>query len=112
MPNEEDAQLLNDCIDGKSFAWEKFVDRFLPAVLKVVDFAATESKVKLTDEQRNHAASSVFAELAADDFQQLRNFDGQSSASTYVSIVAQRSVTGLLNSARSESSQAAKESQS
>ena len=78
---DSNAQLIFDCADGKSFAWERFVDQFLPVVARVVEFALDESGHDLADqdsdsEKKEQIITAVFQEFASDDYRLFKEYDG------------------------------------
>ena len=94
--NEQDEKILADCVNCESFGWERFVDRFLPLVSKVVDFAADEHPQSIDADRRTEITARIFNGLAADEFAHLKAYDGSSSLSTYLTVFAQRKATNLL----------------
>ena len=72
------------------------MDRFLGLVLHVVNHSANARSLRLSNEDREDLCSDVFLELLKDDFAVLRNFRGQSSLATYLTVVARRVVVRRL----------------
>jgi len=98
MPNDP-TQLLVACLNRESFAWEKFVDHFLPIIGRVVDFQLQEAGVggeTGAASQRDALVKQVFQQLAADDFALLRRYDASANLATYLSVIAQRTVHRFL----------------
>ena len=98
-----DRNLLERCLHGKPRAWEDFVDRFLGLVIHVVNHTAQARSVRLTPEDRDDLCAEVFLAVIRRDFALLRNFRGQSSLATYLTVVARRIAVKELLSRRSTS---------
>lgn len=99
--SEIDRNLLERCLQGKPRAWEDFVDRFLGLVVHVVNHTAQARSVRLTPEDRDDLCAEVFLAALKNDFALLRNFRGQSSLATYLTVVARRIVVKELLSHKS-----------
>lgn len=99
--SEIDRNLLERCLQGKPRAWEDFVDRFLGLVIHVVNHTAQARSVRLTPEDRDDLCAEVFLAVLRRDFTLLRNFRGQSSLATYLTVVARRIAVKELLSRRS-----------
>jgi RNA polymerase sigma-70 factor (ECF subfamily) len=94
--SEIDRNLLERCLSGKPRAWEDFVDRFLGLVVHVVVHTAQARSVRLTAADRDDLCADVFATIIDRDLAILRNFRGQSSLATYLTVVARRIVVRQL----------------
>ena len=90
--SEIDRNLLERCLQRKPRAWEDFVDRFMGLVVHVVNHTAQARSVRLTPEDRDDLCAEVFLAVIQRDFAILRNFRGQSSLATYLTVVARRIV--------------------
>jgi len=90
--SEIDRNLLERCLGGKPRAWEDFVDRFMGLVVHVVNHTAQARSVRLTPEDRDDLCAEVFLAVLHNDLALLRNFRGQSSLATYLTVVARRIV--------------------
>ncbi len=101
--SEIDRNLLERSLQAKPRAWEDFVDRFLGLVIHVVNHTAQARSVRLTPEDRDDLCAEVFLEIVRRDFALLRNFRGQSSLATYLTVVARRIVVKELLSQKSAS---------
>ena len=88
--SEIDRNLLQRCLQRKPRAWEDFVDRFMGLVIHVVNHAAQAKSVRLAPEDRDDLCADVFLQVVENDFALLRNFRGQSSLATYLTVVARR----------------------
>lgn len=93
MPlTEIDRNLLERCLQRKSRAWEDFVNRFMSPAMHVVNHTAQARGVQLPTQDCEDLCAEVFLAIVHNDFALLRNFRGQSSLSTYLTVVARRIV--------------------
>jgi RNA polymerase sigma-70 factor (ECF subfamily) len=90
--SEIDRNLLERCLQQKPRAWEDFVDRFMGLVVHVINHTAQARNVRLPPEDRDDLCASVFLAVVDNDFAILRNFRGQSSLATYLTVIARRIV--------------------
>jgi RNA polymerase sigma-70 factor, ECF subfamily len=90
--SEIDRNLLDRCLQKKPKAWENFVDRFMGLVLHVIRHSAQARSIRLSPEDRDDLCAEVFLAVIRNDFAVLRNFRGQSSLATYLTVVARRIV--------------------
>jgi RNA polymerase sigma-70 factor (ECF subfamily) len=90
--SEIDRSLLDRCLQKKARAWEDFVDRFMGLVLHVIRHTAQARSIRLSPEDRDDLCAEVFLGVIRNDFAVLRNFRGQSSLATYLTVVARRIV--------------------
>lgn len=90
--SELDRNLLARCLSRKPRAWEDFVDRFMGLVMHVINHSAHCRSIHLTPEDREDLAGEVFFAIVKDDFSLLRNFRGESSLATYLTVVTRRIV--------------------
>ena len=90
--SEIDRNLLKRCLAHKPNAWQDFVDRFLGLVIHVINHTAQSRSVRLTDADREDLAAEVFLTLLEDDFAILQRFRGESSLSTYLTVISRRVV--------------------
>ena len=88
--SEIDRRLLQRCIHRKPHAWEDFVDRFVGLVVHVIRHTAATRSLRLAPEDEEDLAAEFFMTLIRDDFAVLRRFRGESSLTTYLTVVARR----------------------
>jgi RNA polymerase sigma-70 factor (ECF subfamily) len=100
--SEIDQNLLHRCLSGKPRAWEDFVDRFMGLVIHVVNHSAQCRSIHLTNEDREDLVAQVFMVIIARDMAALRQFRGDSSLATYLTVVARRIVVHELLKRRSD----------
>lgn len=97
---EIDRRIHKQCLARAPGAWEDFVDRFIGVIVHVVRHTAHARSVPLTPDDLDDLCSEVFVELLKDDFAVLRNFRGESSLSTYLTVVARRIVVKQMSQRR------------
>ena len=85
-----DRKLLERCLDRQPGAWEDFVDRFLGLVVHVIHHTSQSRSVRPSQADIDELAGEVFLTIVQDDFATLRNFRGESSLATYLTVVAPR----------------------
>ena len=94
--SEIDRVLLERCLARKPRAWEDFVDRYLGLVIHVVRHTSRVRNIELSPADQEDLAAEVFLGIVSNDLAVLRNFRGQSSLSTYLTVVARRIVVRQL----------------
>lgn len=87
-----DRHLLQRCLSHEQSAWQEFVDRFLGLGVHVVDHTLQCRDQKIAPDLREDLISEIFLNLLRDDMLVLRNFKGNSSLATYLTVVARRVV--------------------
>ncbi|QDT53165.1 RNA polymerase sigma factor SigY [Caulifigura coniformis] len=87
---EIDSQLLKQCLTQGPRAWQDFVDRFIGLFVHVIQHTAHSRSIRLTGDDVDDLCGEIFYAILANDFAVLRNFRGQSSLATYLSVVARR----------------------
>lgn len=87
---EIDRDLLKRCLDGEPSSWKDFVDRFLGLFIHVVQHSAHARSVRLTPEDVDDLCAEVFLAVLDRDFAVLRQFRGQCSLATYLTVVSRR----------------------
>jgi RNA polymerase sigma-70 factor, ECF subfamily len=95
-----DRNLLKQCLSQQSGAWQDFVDRFIGLIVHVIQHAAHARSAPLSRDDVEDLCSEVFVTLLANDFAVLRNFRGESSLATYLSVIARRVVVREIASRR------------
>lgn len=87
---EIDRDLLKRCLASEPNGWNDFVDRFLGLFVHIVHHSAHARSVRLTSEDVDDLCAEVFVALLDRDFAILRQFRGQSSLATYLTVIARR----------------------
>lgn len=85
-----DRDLLKRCLANDRGSWNDFVDRFLSLVYHVIGYTAHLRSARVGPEDLEDIAAEVLLRIVADDYRVLREFRGQSSLSTYLTVVARR----------------------
>ena len=83
-------ELLQSCIDGRPFAWQRFVDQYLGTVIQVIDQIAETTSLKLSKSDRESSAKLVFETLRADDCDLLRRYREYANFETFLVLVTRR----------------------
>jgi RNA polymerase sigma-70 factor (ECF subfamily) len=85
-----DRGLLQRCLHHEPGAWNDFVDRFLGLIYHVIHHTAHLRSAPLRPEDTEDVAAEVLLGIVAKDYQVLRQFRGQSSLATYLTVIARR----------------------
>ncbi len=89
---EIDRNLLNRCLAQEPEAWKDFVDRFMGLFIHVIQHSAHARSVRITSHDIDDLCAEIFVTLLANDFATLKNFRGNSSLATYLTVIARRIV--------------------
>jgi len=82
--------LLKRCLNRDPGSWNDFVDRYLSLIYHVIGYTAHLRSVRLTPEDLEDLAAEVLLKIVASDFRVLREFRGEASFATYLTVVARR----------------------
>ena len=85
-----DADLLKRCLSKQPGSWNDFVDRYLSLIYHAIHFSAHLRSAKLSPEDVEDIAAEVLVQLVADNSKALREFKGEASLSTYLTVIARR----------------------
>ena len=85
-----DRALLHRCLHHDPGAWNDFVDRFLGLIYHVVHHTAYLRSTPLPPEDIEDVAAEILLQIVANDYAILRQFRGQSSLATYLTVIARR----------------------
>jgi RNA polymerase sigma-70 factor (ECF subfamily) len=85
-----DRDLLRRCLEHKPGAWNDFVDRFLGLIYHVIHHTAHLRSTPLKAEDTEDLAAEVLLQLVANDYAALRQFRGNASLATYLTVIARR----------------------
>jgi RNA polymerase sigma-70 factor (ECF subfamily) len=85
-----DRDLLKRCLQHEPGAWNDFVDQFLGLVYHVIHHSAHLRSMPLRPEDVEDLAGEVLLQVVGNDYAVLRQFRGQSSLSTYLTVIARR----------------------
>jgi RNA polymerase sigma-70 factor (ECF subfamily) len=87
-----DRNLLQRCLANEPGAWRDFVDRFISLFVHVIHHTANARSVPLSQADIDDLCAEIFLVLLGDDYRVLRQFRGNSSLATYLTVVARRIV--------------------
>jgi RNA polymerase sigma-70 factor (ECF subfamily) len=85
-----DRTLLQRCLNHEPGAWNDFVDRFLGLIYHVIHHTAHLRSAPLKPEDTEDLAAEVLLQIVDKDYHVLRQFRGQSSLATYLTVIARR----------------------
>ena len=85
-----DRTLLKRCLNKDPGSWNDFVDRFLSLIYHVIGYTAHLRSVRLAPEDVEDIAAEVLLKIVANNFKVLREFRGEASLATYLTVVARR----------------------
>jgi RNA polymerase sigma-70 factor (ECF subfamily) len=85
-----DRNLLQRCLNHQPGAWNDFVDRFLGLIYHVIHHTAHLRSTPLRPEDTEDLAAEVLLQIVSGDYAILRQFRGQSSLATYLTVIARR----------------------
>jgi RNA polymerase sigma-70 factor (ECF subfamily) len=85
-----DRDLLKRCLAHQPGAWNDFVDRFLGLIYHVVHHTAHLRSTPLRPEDIEDLAAETLLQIVSGDYAVLRQFKGNSSLATYLTVIARR----------------------
>jgi RNA polymerase sigma-70 factor (ECF subfamily) len=85
-----DRDLLRRCLSRQPGAWNDFVDRYLGLIYHVVQHTAHLRSMPLAPEDTEDLAAEVLLQIVANDYAALKQFRGNSSLATYLTVIARR----------------------
>ena len=92
-----DRELLHHCLAGKPGSWNDFVDRFLSLIYHVVHSTAHLRSARLGPEDVEDIAAEVLLQVVDSDYKVLRQFQGNASLASYLTVIARRTAVHELN---------------
>ena len=92
-----DRALLQRCLNHEPGAWNDFVDRYLGLIYHVIHHTAHLRSVPVQPEDVEDLAAEILLQMVTNDYAVLRQFRGQSSLATYLTVIARRSCIHELN---------------
>ena len=92
-----DRELLHNCLAGKPGSWNDFVDRFLGMIYPVVHSTAHLRSARLSPEDVEDIAAEVLLQIVAGEFKVLKQFQGNASLATYLTVIARRTAVHEIN---------------
>jgi RNA polymerase sigma-70 factor (ECF subfamily) len=88
-----DRALLQRCLNREPGAWQQFVDRFIGLVYHIIQHTAHHWAIPLRPEDTEDLAADILLRIVSNDYAALRQFRGQSSLATYLTVIARRFCT-------------------
>ncbi len=85
-----DRDLLQRCLRKQPGAWNDFVDRYLSLIYHVIGYTAHLRSAKVNAEDVEDIAAEVMLQIVADDYKVLRQFRGNATLATYLTVIARR----------------------
>ena len=85
-----DRELLRRCLAKQPGAWNDFVDRYLGLIYHVVQHTAHLRSMPLKPEDTEDLGAEVLLQIVANDYAVLRQFRGNSSLATYLTVISRR----------------------
>lgn len=92
----DDNKLIQRCLSHQPGAWNDFVDSYLGLIYRVVHHTAHLRGVSLRPEDVEDVASDILLQLVANNYANLKQFQGRSSFSTYLTVICRRACVHLL----------------
>jgi RNA polymerase sigma-70 factor, ECF subfamily len=86
----QDRNLLRRCLNHESGAWNDFIDRYLGLVYHVIQHTAHLRSHFLQPEETEDIAADIMEEIAQNDYAILRQFRGNSSLGSFLTVIARR----------------------
>lgn len=85
-----DQKLLQRCLNRDKGAWNDFVDRYLGLIYHVVHHTSHVRSVPLRPEDVEDLAAEILLQIVDNKYAVLRQFRGQCSLATYLTVIARR----------------------
>jgi len=85
-----DRKILDRCLNHEPGAWNDFIDRFLGLIYHVVHHTAHLRSTPLRPEDVEDLAADIVLQIVSNDYAVLRQFRGQCSLATYLTVIARR----------------------
>ena len=85
-----DRNVLQRCLQHETGSWNDFVDRYLGLIYHVIHYTAHLRSLPLEPEMVEEIAEQVLIQLVAGDYALLRQFRGNSSLASYLTVVCRR----------------------
>ena len=88
--NPDANQLVQACLNHRQFAWQQFVDRFLPIILTTVQELDRKTSRGWQETEQHDLARMVFRQLRQDDYRLLREYDPAQDFETWLIVITRR----------------------
>lgn len=90
--NPNQSELIQACLTGQPFAWQKFVDANLPLVVAVISKVVDSTEIEMSDSHQEFVARDLFQKLREKNFEMLRKLQDRVRLETALTILARRMV--------------------
>lgn len=87
---EIDRDLLSRCLNREPGGWKDFVDRFAGLFAQVIQHTAQARSISLSAHDVDDLSADVFLALLASNSEVLRRFRGESTLTTYLTVICRR----------------------
>ncbi len=81
---------MRRCLHHEPGAWNDFVDRFIGLIYHVIHHTSHQRSMPLHPEDTEDLAADILMSVVNHDYAALRQFRGQSSLATYLTVIARR----------------------
>ena len=85
-----DRELIRRCLNHQEGAWNEFVDRYLGLIYHVVTHTAHLRSYPIQPHEVEDIAANVLLQVIEKDYNVLKQFRGNSSLSSYLTVIARR----------------------
>ena len=85
-----DRELIKRCLNHQDGAWNEFVDQYLGLIYHVVTHAAHLRSYPIQPHETEDIAANVLLQVIEKDYNVLKQFRGNSSLSSYLTVIARR----------------------
>jgi RNA polymerase sigma-70 factor (ECF subfamily) len=85
-----DRDLIKRCLAHQPGAWNDFIDRYIGLIYHAIHHTAHLRSTPLRAEDTEDLAAEVLLQIVAKDYAVLREFRGNSSLATYLTVIARR----------------------
>jgi hypothetical protein len=83
-------QLVDACLAGEPFAWQRLVDEYAPAVIQAIQELGESTGRQFSPADINRLTRDVFEQMRQDDFGLLRTYDPRATFETFVVVITRR----------------------
>jgi len=97
----DDRELIRRCVAGETGAWDDFVRRTRPAILRGATVALRKFRVH-DKESLENVQQQVFVELLRDGSKALRGYRGESDLEGWVAVISMRTAYKLMRQRQPE----------
>lgn len=101
MGSAQDLELVRRCASGDKDAWEEFVRRVRPAIMRGATVALRKFRIGDKDSLEN-VQQQVYVELLRENGKVLRTFKGQSDLEGWVAVISMRTAYHIMRKKQPE----------